>query len=224
MKEIDLLSNYPVLKKRYVSKNSRTIKNRITASYRDKNFYDGKRNDGYGGFKYDGRWKVIAKKFFDIYRLKSNAKILQIGSDKGFLLQDIKEIYPKSKVRGIEVSDYAIKHTNKKIKKFIQKGLFYKLPFKKNEFDFVIAIGPVYTLNLADAIKCLKEIDRVGKGKSFITLGAYDHEKDLKLFRYWTLLGSTILSKKEWIEVLKHTKYKGDYKFNTAKSLNLVQK
>jgi ubiquinone/menaquinone biosynthesis C-methylase UbiE len=224
MKEIDLLSNYPVLKKRYVSKNSRTIKNRITASYRDKNFYDGKRNDGYGGFKYDGRWKVIAKKFFDIYRLKSNAKILQIGSDKGFLLQDIKEIYPKSKVRGIEVSDYAIKHTNKKIKKFIQKGLFYKLPFKKNEFDFVIAIGPVYSLNLADAIKCLKEIDRVGKGKSFITLGAYDHEKDLKLFRYWTLLGSTILSKKEWIEVLKHTKYKGDYKFNTAKSLNLVQK
>ena len=224
MKEIDQLSNYPVLKKRYVSKNSRTIKNRITASYRDKNFYDGKRNDGYGGFKYDGRWKVIAKKFFDIYRLKSNAKILQIGSDKGFLLQDIKEIYPKSKVRGIEVSDYAIKHTNKKIKKFIQKGLFYKLPFKKNEFDFVIAIGPVYSLNLADAIKCLKEIDRVGKGKSFITLGAYDHEKDLKLFRYWTLLGSTILSKKEWIEVLKHTKYKGDYKFNTAKSLNLVQK
>ncbi|MDA7733958.1 class I SAM-dependent methyltransferase, partial [Candidatus Pelagibacter sp.] len=123
-----------------------------------------------------------------------------------------------------EVSDYAIKHTNKKIRKFIQKGLFHNLPFKKNEFDFVIAIGPVYSLNLADAIKCLKEIDRVGKGKSFITLGSYDRENDLKLFRYWTLLGSTILSKKEWIEVLKHTKYKGDYKFNTAKSLNLAQK
>ena len=224
MREIDLLTNYPVLKKRYVSKNSRTIKNRIIASYRDKNFYDGNRDNGYGGYKYDGRWKVIAKKIFDIYRLKSNAKILQIGSEKGFLLQDIKEIYPKSRVKGIEVSEYAIKHTNKKIKKFIQKGPFHNLPFKKNEFDFVIAIGPVYSLNLADAIKCLKEIDRVGKGKSFITLGSYDHENDLKLFRYWTLLGSTILSKKEWIEVLKHTKYKGDYKFNTAKSLNLVQK
>jgi ubiquinone/menaquinone biosynthesis C-methylase UbiE len=224
MREIDLLTNYPVLKKRYVSKNSRTIKNRIIASYRDKNFYDGNRDNGYGGYKYDGRWKVIAKKIFDIYRLKSNAKILQIGSEKGFLLQDIKETFPKSIVRGIEVSDYAIKHTNKKIRKFIQKGLFHNLPFKKNEFDFVIAIGPVYSLNLADAIKCLKEIDRVGKGKSFITLGSYDRENDLKLFRYWTLLGSTILSKKEWIEVLKHTKYKGDYKFNTAKSLNLAQK
>ncbi len=224
MREFDLLSNYPILKKRYVSKNSRTIKNRITASYRGKSFYDGKRENGYGGFRYDGRWKYIAKKIFDTYQLKDDAKILQVGCDKGFLLQDIKKIFPKSKVRGIEISNYAIKSASKKIKKFIKKSPFYELPFKKNEFDFVIAIGPVYSLNLADAILCLTEINRVSKGKSFITLGAYKNEKDLKLFRYWTLLGSTILSKKEWIEVLKHTKYKGDYKFNTAKSLNLVQK
>ena len=224
MREFDLLNNYLTLKKRYVSKNTRTIKNRIIASYREKDFYDGKRENGYGGFKYDGRWKIIAKKIFGVYRLKNNAKVLQIGCDKGFLLQDIKEIFPKSKVRGVEVSDYAIKHTNKKISKFIKKNKFYDLPFKNNEFDFVIAIGPVYSLNLADAIKCLKEIKRVGKGKSFITLGSYESERDFKLFRYWTLLGSTILKKKEWIEVLKHTKYDGDYKFNTAKSLNLVQK
>ena len=224
MREFDLLNNYSTLNKRYVSKNTRTIKNRIIASYREKEFYDGKRENGYGGFKYDGRWKIIAKKIFEIYQLKDNAKILQIGCDKGFLLQDIKEIFPKSKVRGVEVSDYAIKNTNKKISKFIKKNKFYDLPFKNNEFDFVIAIGPVYSLNLTDAIKCLKEIKRVGKGKSFITLGSYESEKDLKLFRYWTLLGSTILTKKEWIEVLKHTKYNGDYKFNTAKSLNLVQK
>ena len=199
MREFNLLSDYPVLKKRYVSKNSRTIKNRIIASLRGKNFYDGKREDGYGGFKNDGRWKIIAKKIFDTYKLKDNAKILQIGCDKGFLLQDIKEIYPKSKVRGIEVSDYAIQSSDKKIKKFITKGPFHDLPFKKNEFDFVIAIGAVYSLNLTDAIKCLKEIRRVGKGKSFITLGAYELEKDLRLFRYWTLLGSTILSKKEFL-------------------------
>ena len=43
MREFDLLNNYPVIKKRYVSKNSRTIKNRIVASYRGKKFYDGKR-------------------------------------------------------------------------------------------------------------------------------------------------------------------------------------
>ena len=159
-----------------------------------------------------------------IYKLKQNAKILQIGCDKGFLLHDIKKIYPKSKVRGIEISDYAIKSSKKSIRKFIKKSIFSKLPFEKNMFDLVIAIGPVYSLNLPDAIKCLKEIKRVGKGKSFITLGAYENEKDYRLFKYWTLLGSTILSKKEWKRVLKHTKYTGDYKFNTSKSLNLIEK
>ena len=79
MKEFDLLSSYPSLNKRYVSKNTRKIENRIVASYRGKEFYDGKRNDGYGGFKYDGRWQNIAKRIFEHYKLKDDAKILQIG-------------------------------------------------------------------------------------------------------------------------------------------------
>ncbi len=224
MKEFDLLSDYPILKKRYVSKNFRTIKSRILASYRGREFYDGKRTNGYGGFKYDGRWKLIARKIFKNYKLKNNAKILQIGCEKGFLLNDIKEIFPKSQIKGIEVSDYAIKNSVKKIRKYIKKGEFNNLPFKRNQFDFVIAIGPVYSMSLTDSIRCLKEIKRVGKGKSFITLGSYSNEKDFKLFRNWTLLGTTILKKKEWIEVLKHTKYTGDYKFNNAKSLNLAEK
>ena len=225
MREINILTNYPGPKKpRVVHKNIRTIKNRIIASYKGKEFYDGKRKNGYGGFRYDGRWLNVAKKIFKFYNLKNNAKILQIGCDKGFLLHDIKKLYPKSKVRGIEISDYAIKSSNKSIRKFIKKSIFFELPFKKKEFDFVIAIGPVYSLNLADAIKCLKEIKRVGKGKSFITLGAYENENDYRLFKYWTLLGGTILTKKEWIQVLKHVKYTGDYKFNTASSLNLIEK
>ena len=225
MREIDILESYPRPKSpRLVHPNIRTIKNRIVASYRGKEFYDGKRENGYGGFRYDGRWLSVAKKIFKFYKLKNNSKILQIGCDKGFLLHDIKKLYPKSKVRGIEVSDYAIKSSNKSIKKFIKKSVFFELPFKKKEFDFVIAIGAVYSLNLVNAIKCLKEIKRVGNGKSFITLGSYENESDYRLFRYWTLLGSTILSKKEWLQVLRHTKYTGDYKFNTARSLNLIEK
>jgi ubiquinone/menaquinone biosynthesis C-methylase UbiE len=224
MKEFDLLSSYPSLNKRYVSKNTRKIENRIVASYRGKEFYDGKRNDGYGGFKYDGRWQNIAKRIFEHYKLKDDAKILQIGSDKGFLLNDLKNFKPKCTVAGVEISEYAIKKTLKKVKRYVKNSYFFDLPYNDNYFDFVIAIGPVYSLNLPDAIKCLKEIKRVGKGKSFITLGAYNTEREFKLFRYWTLLGSSILDKKEWIKVLRHCKYTGDYKFNTAASLNLKLK
>ena len=44
MKKFNLLGSYPNPKnKRYVSENLRTIKHRIIASYRGKEFYDGKR-------------------------------------------------------------------------------------------------------------------------------------------------------------------------------------
>ncbi len=223
MREIDLLSDYPTPSTpRKVSPTIRTIQNRITASYRGKEFYDGARNNGYGGFSYDGRWIPVAKRMIQEYGLKDGSSILQINSDKGFLLHDFLKVNPKLKVSGSEISDYAIETAMPEVKSFIQKAPFTKLPFADHSFDFVIAMGPVYALSLPDSIQCLKEIKRVGNGKSFITLGAYESEEDFKLFRYWTLLGTTVLSKSDWVEVLEHCEYTGDYKFNTAQSLNLV--
>lgn len=225
MREFNALEGYPEPKEpRYVQSNLRTIQNRINASYRDKEFYDGDRNNGYGGLKNDGRWAPIARSMAQEYALDNRSSVLQIGCDKGFLLHELLQLYPAMTLRGTEISDYAIECSLSSTKNFIQKAPFYELPFANGKFDFVIAIGPVYSLNLADAIKCLKEIQRVGRGRSFITLGAYDTEEDLRLFRYWTLLGCTILSKMDWIEVLEHVGYMGDYKFNTAQSLNLIDK
>ena len=224
MREFDALTGYPEPQTpRAVHPNIRTIHNRIVASYRGKEFYDGDRNDGYGGFRYDGRWVPIAKNMLEQYSLDGGSAVLQIGSDKGCLLNDFLELCPTIKVRGAEVSDYAIESTMPTVKPFVHKAPFTELPFGDGEFDLIVAIGAVYSLSLPDAIKCLKEIQRVGKGKSFITLGAYETEDDFRLFRYWTLLGCTVLSKDDWIEVLKHAGYTGDYKFNTAKSLNLVE-
>ena len=224
MREFNALEGYPESKEqRYVHANLRTIQNRLTASYRDKEFYDGHRNNGFGGLRNDGRWAPIARNIMQEYALDDRSSVLQIGCDKAFLIQELHKLCPGMKLRGIEISDYAIDCASHLIKHLIQKSSFYKLPFTDEEFDFVIAIGPVYSLNLSDAIKCLKEIQRVGRGRSFITLGAYDTEEDFRLFRYWTLLGCTILSKTDWIEVLKHVGYTGDYKFNTAQSLNLIE-
>ena len=208
MREFDALSGYPEPKQpRLVSQNLRTIQHRIIASYRGKDLYDGDRNYGYGGFHYDGRWLPIAKNMCIEYGLSFHSAVLQIGCDKGFLLNDFQLLQPGIKVRGTEISDYAIENAMESVKKFIQKASFIDLPFNNGEFDFVIAIGPVYTLNLGDAIKCLKEIQRVSRGKSFITLGSYTNKEELHLFRDWTLLGTTILHEQEWIEVMKHAGY-----------------
>lgn len=223
MNEYNVLAGYPEPKSiRRVGPETRTIENRIIASYRDAEFYDGDRNNGYGGYIDDGRWNHIAKNMIYRYKLNNKSKVLQVGCDKGFLINAFYNLLPGIELCGIEVSNYALDEAIPQIKKFLMLNSFVNLPFKEKSFDFVIAIGPVYSLNLADAIKCLKEIQRVGKGNAFITLGAYETEEELRLFRYWTLLGTTILHKTEWIKILNHTKYTGDYKFNTAKTLNLV--
>jgi ubiquinone/menaquinone biosynthesis C-methylase UbiE len=225
MREFNALRAYPKPKKpRFVGPNFRTIKNKITASYRDQRYYDGDRNNGYGGFKYDGRWKKIVESMVKDYELSKETSLLQIGSEKGFLLHDFREYFPAMKIKGVEVSDYAISHSMSLTRELIVKSNFNKLPFKDKEFDFVIAIGVVYTLTLADAISCLKEIQRVGRGKSFITLGAYRDEESKKAFESWSVLGSTILHVDEWIEVLKEAGYTGDYAFVTSETLNLVSK
>ena len=154
MREFDALSGYPEPKHpRVVSSNLRTIHHRIVASYRDKEFYDGDRNYGYGGFLYDGRWLPIAKNMCQEYDLNAQSAVLQVGCDKGFLLHDFLQVYPSIKVRGTELSDYAIEHSMDSVKPHLQKAPFTVLPFEDQEFDFVIALGPVYTLNLGDAIQ-----------------------------------------------------------------------
>jgi hypothetical protein len=224
MREFNALAGYPEPEKpRFVGPDLRTIHHRIVASYRGKDLYDGDRNYGYGGFKYDGRWVPIVRDMADEYELDGSSSVLQVNCEKGFILHDFKEQVPGIRVRGTEVSQYAIDQAMDSVKSEIVHSPFTDLPFGDGEFDFVLAMGAVYSLNLADAIQCLKEIQRVGKGKSFITLAAYETEQGKRLFEWWTLLGTTLLRKEEWVEVMRHVGYAGDYKFTTADSLNLSQ-
>ena len=222
MREINILKGYPSPKEpRMVSENLRTISHRLVASKRDESFFDGQREFGYGGFKYDGRWKKIASNIISTYSFNQSEKILQINSEKGFLLKDLKDQNKKLEVFGTETSNYAINNCEKEIKKNIFLSLPSELPFPDNYFDLVIGLGVVYTLSLEQAVKVIKEINRVSKNLSFITLASYENPEDYFLFKDWTLLGTTILKKNEWKEVLLSLKYSGDYYFTNATSLNL---
>ena len=226
MREFNLLEEYPKLDQpRYVASNLRTLKERIVANQRDENFFDGHRNFGYGGYKYDGRWKKVAKKLSDEYGLNNNSSFLQLNSEKGFLLKDLKDLHPKMSLKGLETSTYAKENTLKEVKQNIQIVKDYKkINSEKNEFDFVMALGVVYTYNLKDCMQVLSEIERVGKGKSFITLASYETKEDYWLFKDWTLIGASIFKKEEWIEILQHTKYSGDYYFTNSHTLNIKRK
>ena len=225
MREFNLLSEYPSSKEpRYVSETLRTIENRIKATYRDRIFFDGNRENGYGGFIYDGRWQKLAKKIIQEYNLDNNSSFLHINCEKGFLIHDLLSINEKINTLGVENSNYAIDKAFGSSKNKIIKSDYLDINQKSNSFDFVLAIGVVYAFNLKDAIKSIKEINRLSKKNSFITLASYNDKDEYDLFKKWTLLGTTILRKDEWVKVLKHCDYNGDYCFTNAKTLNLIHK
>ncbi len=199
----------------------RGIINRIIANQFGKEFYDGDRLNGYGGFNYDGRWKIFLKKIIRKYNLNKNSKVLDIGCKKGFFIKDLTEMLPGIKVFGIEDHAYPIKNCLKEIKSKINYiESFTKINFKKNNFDFVHAHNSIYIYNLKDVIKIIKLINYISK-KSHITIPAFITDQQRLKFLKWTLTGTTILHEKEWKKLFKYVGYNGDYYFSGAKSFGL---
>lgn len=212
-KEINLLEKYPKSKRNLNERNqNKTDKNIFVARKFGKEFFDGTRDTGYGGFNYNPKfWTEVVKTFKDYWNLDKNSKILDVGCAKGFMLYDFFKLIPGINIKGIDISEYAIENCINEIKKNLQVSNAKKLPFDNNEFDYSISINTVHNLELDECILALKEIDRVSKKGSFITVDAFrtDEEKD-RMFQ-WNLTAKTIMSVDEWKSLFKKIDFKGDF-------------
>lgn len=221
MSEFDIgYFNNSLKRKNLIKIKKRNIFNKIKAWELEKDYYDGNRLNGYGGFNYDGRWLKFLPKILKKYKINNKSKILDLGCKKGFIMKDFKIILPNVKVWGVEDHIYPIKKAEREIKSNIILSKYYQIPFADKYFDFLIGFSSIYKYNFYDVVKTIKEINRVSK-KSFITVASFNNEKEKKIFENWTLLGTTILSKSDWKKLFKILNYKGDYYFTTPKSLNL---
>lgn len=180
----------------------------------DKQYWDGKRQFGYGGYKFiEGYWKKTAKKLISAYNLNNYSKILDIGCGKGFLLYELKKILPDIEILGLDDSRYAIKNSKKEIRKYLRVfDCKRKLPFKKNYFDLVISLGTIHNFNLLEIEKVVKEIVRVSK-KSYIMVESYRNDSELFNLQCWALTCESFFSPLEWKHLLKSNNYNRDYEF-----------
>ncbi len=176
-------------------------------------YWDGDRKYGYGGYKYDGRWKVVAEDLIKLYNLPDNAKILDVGCGKAFLLYEFTRILPDCEVVGFDFSEYAIKNAKEEIK---DKLFVYKAenayPFGDDEFDLVISVTTLHNLPVFNLKTALKEIERVGKNK-FILVESYRNEQELFNLQCWALTCESFFSTSEWIWLFNEFGYTGDYEF-----------
>ncbi len=196
---------------RMISQKVRSMK--ISKKY-DRDYWDGKRDYGYGGYKYIQDYhKPLAKKLIKTYELNNNSKILDIGCGKGFLLYEIKKILKKIKIYGLDISRYAKKNAKKEIKKNIIIGdARKKLKFKDLEFDLAISINTFHNLKLPELSIALSEMERVAK-KKFLCVESYRNEKEQFNLQCWALTAETLIDTIAWKWIFKNSNYSGDYEF-----------
>ena len=211
--KINLLEKYPQSKRNISDRGlKKTEKDREIARKFDKEFFDGERRHGYGGYNYNPKfWTNVVKTFQNYWNLDSNSSILDIGCGKGFMLYDLKKLIKSNFLKGIDISQYAIDNSLEDIKPCLSVADAKKIPFPDNPFDVVISINTIHNLDKSDCAKALKEISRVTKKFSFITVDAYRNEEEKKRMFDWNLTAKTIMSENEWEIFFKENNYNGDY-------------
>ena len=179
-----------------------------------KEYWDGKRRFGYGGYKYiEGRWRKMAKKLINDYKLTNNSKLLDAGCGKAFLLLEIQKIIPGIQIYGFDISRYAIQKIPKDLYgKFITRDIRKKFLYKDNFFDLTISLGVLHNLKLQEIEHTIKEINRVSK-KSYVMVESYRNNKELFNLQCWALTCKAFFDKSDWLWIYKKFNFKGDFEF-----------
>ena len=211
MEEIDLLQRPKI--KRNFDPNWRKEENRIIARKFDKEFFDGERINGYGGYKYDGRWVEVVERLKNIYNLNGTNSFLDVGCAKGFLLYDLKKVIPGIEIYGLDVSNYAVENCIEGVKENLVVGSADELPYETNSFDFVFSSDTLHNLPRDKCKKALQEIVRVCKpsGNMFIQVDSYRNKKEKNNLISWNLTALTYMHVDEWLKFFKESGYNGDY-------------
>ncbi len=211
-REINLLGTHPKTVRDYNQRAREKTPDVIKlAKQFGKDFFDGERKCGYGGYKYDGRWKPVVMRMRDYYKLADDAYILDIGCGKGFMLHDFKELMPYSTVTGIDISEYAIKNAMPSVKPFLKIASAEKLPYSDKTFDLVISINSIHNLTIDFLKISLREIQRVCRGDSYITVDAWRNELERENLFKWVLTAETMMHADDWKKLFSETGYTGDY-------------
>lgn len=177
------------------------------------NYWDGDRKYGYGGYRYDGRWKAVAQKLASHYKLKEGNKVLDVGCGMAHLLYELTQVVPGLDVRGIDISRYALEHAKEEVRDRLQYGHAQALPYNNNEFDLVFSLAALHNLKVYDLKKAVQEIERVAKGNSYIMVESYRNDREEANMLYWQLTCASYYSVDEWEWLYKEWNYTGDYSF-----------
>jgi SAM-dependent methyltransferase len=186
-----------------------TIAKRFGAEY-----WDGPRQYGYGGYRYDGRWRPLADRLAAHYAIKPGERILDIGCGKGFLLHELSQSVPGVEVFGLDISEYGIVNAKPEVKPHLAVGTARTLPFPSGSFDVVLSLGTLHNLPVEDSLAAFAEIERVGRSpRKYVMVESFRDERERANLMYWQLTCESLLSPASWAWVIDRAGYRGDHGF-----------
>ena len=210
MAEIDLLRSLPKIKrnieKRKEGKDPEIV--RISKQYGEM-YFDGPREYGYGGYKYDGRWVPVAKDIIEYFGLKPGDRVLDIGCGKGFLVKDL--LAEGIDAYGLDISEYALLNCEPEVIARIHLGSGDHLPFPDGCFDCVLSLNTIHNFNRDRAIVAMREIQRLSGGKAFVQVDSYRTPEQKEIFESWVLTAEFYDYPDGWEKLFAEAGYTGDY-------------
>jgi ubiquinone/menaquinone biosynthesis C-methylase UbiE len=212
MPELNLLRRYPRSKrnieKRTSAQSSENI--RIARNY-GREYFDGARDTGYGGYRYDGRWVPIAEDMVAHWRLEPGDRVLDVGCAKGFLVKDLMKVCPGLEVFGLDISEYALLQCEPEVVGRLHLGNCVRMPFPDNSFAAVIAVNVVHNLERPECITAVREIERLAPGRGYIQVDSYRTPEERELFLSWVLTAKTHYDPRGWAALFAEAGYTGAY-------------
>lgn len=177
-------------------------------------YWDGARQYGYGGYRYDGRWRPLADRLAAHYAIKPGDRVLDVGCGKGFLLYELTQAVPGVEVFGLDISDYAVADGKPEVRSRLAVGTAKSLPFADASFDVILSLGTLHNLAVEHSITAFAELQRVGRSRrKYVMVESFRNENERANLMYWQLTCESLLSPDSWAWVADRAGYQGDHGF-----------
>lgn len=208
--EVDLLRSIP-RPKRNLSQRSESRSQEIIAESKKygQMYFDGPRDYGYGGYRYDGRWKSVAVDIIEHFNLVQGSRVLDVGAAKGFLVKELLDLGIDA--YGVDISEYAVMNCHPDVIGRMHVASADHLCFPDQSFAAVLAIDVIHNLPRQRAAVALREVQRLSNGRAYVRVDSYRTPEEKQVFEGWVLTAECHGYPQEWLQLFSEAGYSGDY-------------
>ena len=180
-----------------------------------RDYWDGERRYGYGGYRYDGRWRPLAQTLIDRYGIKPGMSVLDVGCGKGFLLYEFTQLVPDLKIAGIDISQYGIDNAKEEVRPLSEgrKRGGTALPRPQLRPRGLARRAAQSCRWKTCGARSRKSSGSVAAPSKYLMVESFRNEREKANLLYWQLTCLSFHSPETWAWIYAKCGYTGDHGF-----------